>query len=188
MVNVYSHRHRRADSARMGQELVAKHQAEIAALAEAYPPIVRLPHFVRRDLAAAIAAHACTATWSHPVWGDKVPPLTVIDVQQQTSNYFVIKTADGREWVSRSGFTAVTVYWHDLAAIWNRLTLPMRRALCTLANPDSPLRTRGGAGGGVHHLTLRALTTRGLLVDNTLTPFAAAIYRQHKSEFEHDVQ
>lgn len=167
----------------------ADRAANAAALAETHPATVTLDHFIRRDLGAAIAAGRITVTGNNRVFGASGPRILVRDVRYIPGNYrryFIV--TDSREWETHYGGESLAVYWHDLAATWNRLTLPMRRALCILANPDSPLRTRGGAGGGVHHLTLRALATRGLIVDSTLTPFAAAMYRQHKQELEHDVQ
>ncbi len=116
----------------IGKSLIADHQRRLDALAEPYPSTVTLPHFVKRDLAAAIEAGRCTVTCTHPVFSS-APRLVVVDVRQESGNYFVIVTAGGREWVSRSALTTVAVTWIDFGDTWAKLSWPMRWAIRHLA-------------------------------------------------------
>jgi hypothetical protein len=177
MVNVYTIR--RTDKERMGKLLIEEHQAELAALADPYPAIVTLAHFLRRDLGAAIADGRCAVTCPHRVFGSSLPPLTVIDVRKSTVNGgFVIITATG-SWNSFSPHEQLAVTWHDLTAQWKRLSWPMRYALRYVAGAAPTWQGKPRAN------TLKALQKRGLLIDDQPTPTTLALHRQHLSEFEH---
>jgi hypothetical protein len=172
-------------SEQIGKSLVADHLKKVAALAEPFPSTVTLEHFVKRDLGAAIEAGRCTVTYPHPVFSS-MPGLTVVDIRQEMSNYFVVVTVGGREWVSRSARTTVAVTWIDFGDTWAKLSLPMRRALHILATDSPSLLAERGSGGEVakpRPNTLRALESRHLLIDGQLTPSALALYCQNRKEF-----
>jgi len=172
-------------SEQIGKSLVADHLKNLAALAEPFPSTVTLEHFVKRDLGAAIEAGRCTVTYPHPVFSS-MPGLAVIDIRQESSNYFVVVTAGGREWVSRSARTTVAVTWIDFGDTWAKLSLPMRRALHILATGSSSLQAERESGGEVakpRHNTLKALESRGLIANGQLTPSALALYCQNRKAF-----
>lgn len=160
----------------IGKSLVADHLKKVAALAEEYPCTVTIEHFLKRDLAAAIEAGRCTVTCHHRIFGSSLPQLVVTDVRADGDCYTIV-TRTGREWPSRFSQETFNVTWHDFGDIWSKLSHPMRWALRWLA---------GDAAKGQHRPrrnTLKALESRGHLLNGVITPVALALYRQHRKEF-----
>ncbi|MEO8608926.1 MAG: hypothetical protein ABI690_13630 [Chloroflexota bacterium] len=161
----------------IGKSLIADHLNRVAALQEPYPCTVTLPHFIKRDLGAAIEAGRCTVTASAK-WFLTKNDLIIIDVVRlmDKPNHYILIDINGNERHTYSGLSTLAVAWHDFGDTWEKLSPVMRLALRHLA-------------GDVDHKprwnTLRGLDSRGLIADGQLTPFALDLYRQHKPEFEH---
>lgn len=156
----------------IGKHLIADHQKKVVALAEQYPCTVTLEHFVKRDLGEAIEAGRCTVTCNHRIFAN-LPPLTVVDVRVEAKCYTIV-TAAGHEYVTYYSQEQLTVTWIDFGDTWAKLSPAMRRGLRYLAGDKSPKPRRN---------TLKALESRGLIVNGVITPVALALYRQNRKEF-----
>lgn len=162
-------------SERLGQMLIAEHQADLAALAVPFPSSVSYAHFICRALGAAIEAGRCTVTMPHPLFAS-MPGVRVVDVAHLTDgNGFLLTTFDGSQWKRYcKGDLAVT--WHEPQAdAWTQLSPPMQNALRYLAG-DCDHKPRWN--------TMRALQKRRLIRKGRITRSALALYRNHQQEFD----
>lgn len=156
----------------IGKSLVADHRKRVAALAEEYPCTVTLEHFVRRDLGAAIEAGRCTVTMGHRIFGSSLPRVTISDVRYADKCY-AITTTVGREWETYYGQETLEVIWHDFGDTWKKLSPAMRRGLRYLAGEKERKPRRS---------TLKALESRGHILNDVITSVALELYRQHRKE------
>lgn len=174
-IHTASHRPRYGTREQIAHAYCQDQLAEAAALAELRPSTVTLAHFLLRNMNDDLAAGCCTVTCAHRLFAS-APRLNVTQVRYLPGAVpaYILVTDNGYEWQTYSGLETLAVTWLDVPDDWDTLSIPMKFALRYLIG-DFDRKPRWN--------TLRALETRGHVVDGHLSASGRSLYSQHRGEF-----